>query len=123
VGAIGRWGSVQIDCSDPVALAAFWAAILGSEVDETIGVPPNYVVVTPTATGGPWLSFQRVPEAKATKNRLHLDLVVDDLDTASSRIAELGGRAGSAEDLEEYGYRWRIMLDPEGNEFCVILRR
>ena len=123
MGAIGRWGSIQIDCLDPIALAAFWADILGAEVDETIGDPPHYVVVTPTAIGGPWLSFQRVPETKATKNRLHLDLVVDDLDAASNRITELGGRPGSADDLEEYGYRWRVMHDPEGNEFCVILRR
>ena len=123
MGAIGRWGSVQIDCIDPVALASFWADILGSEVDETIGDPPHYVVVRPPVAEGPWLSFQRVPEAKTTKDRLHLDFVVDDLDAASSRISELGGRPASADDLEEYGYRWRIMHDPEGNEFCVILRR
>jgi predicted enzyme related to lactoylglutathione lyase len=123
VVAIGRWGSVQVDCNDPVALSAFWAGVLGSEVDETIGDPPHYVVVKPAAADGPWLSFQRVPETKETKNRLHLDLVVDDLDTASSRITELGGRPASAEDMQEYGYRWRIMHDPEGNEFCIILRR
>ncbi len=121
--AIGRWGSVQVDCVDPIALAAFWAKTLGSEVDETIGDPPHYVVVRPTATDGPWLSFQRVPETKTSKNRLHLDLVVDDLDVATSRITDLGGRPGSADDLEEYGYRWRVMLVPDGNEFCVILRR
>ena len=80
-------------------------------------------MVRPTATGGPWLSFQRVGETKTTKNRLHIDLVVDDLHVASSRIMELGGRPGSADDLEEYGYRWRVMHDPEGNEFCLILGR
>ena len=121
--AIGRWGSVQVDCIDPVALAAFWANVLGSEVDETIGDPPHYVVVGPTATGGPFLSFQRVSGTKTSKNRLHLDFVVDDLDAASSRIAALGGRRAATNDVEEYGYRWRVMHDPEGNEFCVILRR
>jgi predicted enzyme related to lactoylglutathione lyase len=49
--------------------------------------------------------------------------VVDDLDVASNRIAALGGRRAAADDVEEYGYRWRVMHDPEGNEFCVILRR
>jgi len=121
--AIGRWGSVQVDSADPVTLAAFWANVLGAEVEETIGDPPHYVVVGPTAPGGPWLSFQRVSEIKATKNRLHLDLVVEDLDVASDRVEALGGRRAPEDDLQEYGYRWRVMEDPEGNEFCVILRR
>ena len=73
-----------MDCADPVAEATFWANVLGSAVDETIGDPPHYVVVSPTATGGPWLSFQRVPESKAGKDRLHLDVVVEDLDGGSS---------------------------------------
>lgn len=49
--------------------------------------------------------------------------VVDDLDVASSRVTALGGRRGSADDVEEHGYRWRVMHDPDGNEFCLILRR
>jgi predicted enzyme related to lactoylglutathione lyase len=121
--ALGRWGSVQVDSTDPVTLAAFWANVLGVEVEETIGDPAHYVVVGPTAPGGPWLSFQRVSEVKTAKNRLHLDLVVDDLDVASNRVEALGGGRVSADDVDEYGYRWRVMHDPEGNEFCVILRR
>ena len=119
--AIGRWGSVQVDCTDPAALASFWARVLGSTVDATFGDPPHYVAVGPTAAGGPWLSFQRVPEAKSVKNRLHLDLAVDDLDTGCARIEELGGRRAPGDDVEEYGFRWRLMADPEGNEFCLIL--
>jgi predicted enzyme related to lactoylglutathione lyase len=119
--AIGRWGSVQVDCTDPTTLASFWARVLGSTVYETFGDPPHYVVVAPTAAGGPWLSFQRVPEAKGVKNRLHLDIAVDDLDTGCARIEELGGQRGPGDDVEEYGIRWRLMADPEDNEFCLIL--
>ena len=61
------------------------------------------------------------PESKAGKNRLHLDVVVQDLDVGCSRIEELGGRRAAGPDLEEYGFRWRLMADPEGNEFCLIL--
>jgi predicted enzyme related to lactoylglutathione lyase len=121
VEAVGRWSSVQVDCADPVAEATFWAEVLGSTVDETIGDPPHYVVVSPTASGGPWLSFQRVPEPKTGKNRLHLDVVVEYLDVSCGRIEDLGGRRASGPDMEEYGFRWRLMADPEGNEFCLIV--
>jgi predicted enzyme related to lactoylglutathione lyase len=121
VDAIAQWNSVQVDCDDPVALATFWARIVGSAVEQTMGDPPHYVAVGPTAPGGPWLSFQRVSEAKVVKNRLHLDLVVDDLEAGTARIEELGGRRVSGGDFEEYGFVWRLMTDPEGNEFCLIL--
>ena len=113
---------MQIDCLDPVALAGFWASVLGSQVNDVHGGPPHYVSVRPTAEGGPWLSFQRVPEAKAVKNRLHLDVTVHDLDEATARIEALGGRRLDQPDLEEYGFRWRVLVDPEGNEFCLIVR-
>jgi len=113
---------VQIDCADPVALAGFWASLFGSEVHDAHGDPPHYVSVRPTAAGGPWLSFQRVPEAKTAKNRLHLDVYVGDLDEATARVEALGGRRLDRPDLEEYGFRWRVLADPEDNEFCLIVR-
>jgi predicted enzyme related to lactoylglutathione lyase len=119
--AIGRWGSVQIDCTDPEALAAFWGRLVGTEVRDIFGDPPHYVALGPTAPGGPWLSFQRVPEMKAMKNRLHLDVNVEDLDRASAFVEELGGFGTSASDVHEYGFTWRVVTDPEGNEFCLIL--
>jgi predicted enzyme related to lactoylglutathione lyase len=66
--------------------------------------------------------MQRVPEAKGAKNRLHLDLYPDDLDEASTRVEALGGSRVSPEDVREFGYRWRVMADPAGNEFCLIVR-
>jgi predicted enzyme related to lactoylglutathione lyase len=61
-----------------------------------------------------------VPEAKATKNRVHLDVAVQDVDAAASRIIELGGTKLPYDDHHEDGYSWRIMADAEGNEFCLI---
>jgi predicted enzyme related to lactoylglutathione lyase len=114
-------GWIQIDCSDPIAQAEFWGRLLGLARDEQIlGEPPHYVGLMGPA-GHPQISFQRVPEGKVVKNRIHLDITTDDLDRSASEVVSLGGRALEDEEREQYGYRYRIMADPEGNEFCLIL--
>jgi predicted enzyme related to lactoylglutathione lyase len=115
-GAIGRFRWVVIDSVDPDRIAPFWCALLG--VEEAGWFDANFLCLTDADGGAPPVAFQRVPEAKAVKNRVHLDLSVDDLDDAARRIEALGGRAVS-EVLEVQGYRWRVMADPEGNEFCI----
>ncbi len=117
--AVGRVGWIQIDCADPVGLATFWGAVLGQEFDEPLGDPVHYLGLVPTVPGAPVVSFQRVPEAKTVKNRLHLDVVVDDVEAAAARVAELGGSV-ALEAHREYGFSWRGAIDPEGNEFCLI---
>ena len=114
-------GWIQIDCSDPIAQADFWGALLGLPRDEQIlGDPPRYVgLVGPE--GHPQISFQRVPESKVVKNRIHLDITTDDLDRSTREVVSLGGRALEDDQREEHGYTYRIMVDPEGNEFCLIL--
>jgi predicted enzyme related to lactoylglutathione lyase len=109
-------GYLVIDAADPERLASFWCGLLAVSVDATIG-DGEFLVLSP-AEDGLTVGFQRVPEAKAGKNRLHLDLVVDDLDEATAEVEELGGRwlePGKTRELE--GFRWRCMADPEGNEF------
>jgi predicted enzyme related to lactoylglutathione lyase len=111
-------GFLVIDTTDPLRLAPFWCGLLGVEVDATIG-DGQFVVLAKTSDGMT-VGFQRVPEAKAGKNRLHLDLVVDDLDTATADVEALGGRwlePGTTRDLE--GFQWRCMVDPDGNEFDI----
>jgi len=66
------------------------------------------------------VAFQRVPEPRAGKNRLHFDVEVDDVEVATTRVEALGGTRAPTADFHEYGYRWRVMADPEGNEFCLI---
>lgn len=73
---------------------------------------PNVLVETSTA--GPRLWFQLVPESKAGKNRVHLDLMCSDLGAEIERLTGLGARV--LEDREH----WVIMADPEGNEFDVM---
>jgi predicted enzyme related to lactoylglutathione lyase len=119
---VGRLGYVQIDCADPALLAGFWSQLLGLEFEPPEGLPSVYVGLPPTAPGGPAICFQRVPEPKSAKNRLHFDVIVDDVDAATDRIARLGGSRLS-EDVSEDGFRWRVMADPEGNEFCLIFEQ
>ena len=121
MNAVARLGWIQIDCADPMAQAAFWGEVFGYPVDDDVlGDPPHYAgIVGPD--GHPQVSFQRVPEGKVVKNRIHLDVTTDDLEAARARIKELGGDDLEPEDRNQYGYSYRRMTDPEGNEFCLIL--
>jgi predicted enzyme related to lactoylglutathione lyase len=112
---IGRLSHVVIDCIDPERLAGFWAEALGVELAAHWH---QYVILTPTIDGGPALAFQQVPETKAGKNRVHVDLTVDDLDRASAQVERLGGTVIG--DVEEDGVAVRVVIDPEGNEFCLV---
>jgi hypothetical protein len=104
--------SVTFDCADPLRLAAFWAATLGSNVDEDSTAERAWV--EPAGWGGPTLWFQKVPEPKIAKNRQHFDLrAVGALDAEVRRLVDLGaGELRRRGDLV-------VMKDPEGNEFCV----
>jgi predicted enzyme related to lactoylglutathione lyase len=99
-------GYLVIDAADPERLAMFWCGLLAVSVDTTIG-DGEFLVLSPTEDGLT-VGFQRVAEPKSRKNRLHLDLVVDDLDAATAEIDELGGQwlePGKTRELE--GFRWR----------------
>ncbi|MEO8293125.1 MAG: VOC family protein [Actinomycetota bacterium] len=104
--------TVTWDCEDALRLASFWAAVLGSDVDEDS--TSGRAFVEASGWGGPNMWFNRVPEPKSAKNRLHFDLrPLGTLDDEVRRLTDLG--ASVAERLEDHV----IMRDPEGNEFCV----
>jgi predicted enzyme related to lactoylglutathione lyase len=119
--AVGRIDAITIDCDDGLGLARFWAAIFGTEIESAVGDPPAYVDLLPVP-GVPILRFQRVPEAKTVKNRMHLDVAVEDLEEGAARVVALGGRRVSNEPFAEWSYRWLVMADPEDNEFCLVIR-
>jgi catechol 2,3-dioxygenase-like lactoylglutathione lyase family enzyme len=113
---IGWIGFVTIDCADPERLAAWWGDLLGLKVGRRGG--PYVELERPRAgVPRPTLVFQRVPEPKVGKARIHLDIVVADLEAATRRALALG--ASIAEDLASED-PWLVMRDPEGNEFCLI---
>ena len=107
---------VTFDCLDPYALGSFWAAAVGGRVqgDDSPGDPA--VLVT---YGGTPLLFEQVPEGKAGKNRLHLDLVPDlPREQEVERLRGLGAEVLHDRTRPD-GSGWVVMADPEGNEFCV----
>jgi predicted enzyme related to lactoylglutathione lyase len=114
---IGRISFLTIDANDPDRLASFWAELLGTRVDE---VSDGGRFVFLAAAHGHSLSFQRVPDAKSGKNRVHLDVRVEDLGGATDAIVALGGTwDGSERTLD--AARWRTLKDPEGNEFDIFV--
>jgi predicted enzyme related to lactoylglutathione lyase len=130
-----RIDAIVFDCRDAAPLARFWAAALGWHVapnDDAevirlalVGVhdvedEPSVMVVPPEdQADAPRLFFTEVPEPKLTKNRVHVDVIADDdLETEVARLEDLG--ASVRNWAEEAGGMWCVMLDPEGNEFCVM---
>ena len=103
---------VVFDCADPGSLAAFWMEALGYE--KKSGGDAWVEIVDPAGTG-PGLFFQRVPEPKAVKNRVHIDLRHDDVPAEIERLCTLGARKGPVQAHEDL----TVLLDPEGNEFCI----
>ena len=139
---------VTFDCAGPAALAAFWSAALGYERQapppgfdtweaalEAFGVPESErdsrdAVVPPEGSHGPRLFFQRVPEDKVVKNRVHLDVRAAPglqgdarmaaLEEDAERLVALGAtrlRRFEPEPPMDAGHI--VMQDPEGNEFCL----
>ncbi|MGH9191189.1 MAG: VOC family protein [Acidimicrobiales bacterium] len=76
-----------LDCADPEALAEFWAPALGYV---SLGTAGAYVALFPNGRPGPKLLLQRVPEAKAVKNRMHFDIEVADIHAEADRLVALG---------------------------------
>lgn len=113
-----RIQSFSIDSTDPSRLAGFWEQALGWRRTEDT---PDEVALEPPAGSPPEipdLLFLRVPEEKAGKNRLHLDLRPLDQEAEVARLEALGARRvdiGQGPDVT-----WVVLADPDGNEFCVL---
>jgi hypothetical protein len=137
---------ITFDCSDPDRLAHFWADLLGYQLDsppdgydswedwlKAQGIPESEwnsaSAITDPDGPGPRIFFQRVPEQKQVKNRVHLDVNAGgprgrpaddrrvDVDAAVERAVALG--ATKVRLVEERGERFYVMQDPERNEFCL----
>jgi predicted enzyme related to lactoylglutathione lyase len=116
-----RQTEVVIDCADHDTVVAFWTAALGWERRD---VNEQYVAVAPSAAEraaeGPRplpILFQKVPEPKVVKNRAHIDFEADDMAAEVARLVGLGATVVAERSLGDF--RWTVLADPEGNEFCV----
>jgi Glyoxalase-like domain len=104
------------DCRAPEPIATFWAAVLGYQLVDLD--QDGAEIRDPKGTGVPIL-FIVVPEGKSVKNRLHLDLRPEtSMAAEKERVAALGAK--EFRYVSEGGSFWTVMLDPEGNEFCIL---
>jgi catechol 2,3-dioxygenase-like lactoylglutathione lyase family enzyme len=118
-----RFTELVIDCHDPEALAAFWAAVLDYRV---LSREDGEVEIGPEAGFGgaaPTLVFGRVPDPTPGKLRLHIDVNPTDRDQDAEleRLLSLGAAPADVGQTGEEN--WHVLADPEGNEFCLLRRR
>ena len=118
-----RFSELVVDCRDPEALAAFWAAVLDYQV---LSCEEGEVEIGPEAGFGgaaPTIVFGRVPDPTPGKLRLHIDVNPTDRDQEAElqRLLELGATPADVGQTGDEG--WHVLADPEGNEFCLLKRR
>ncbi|QKW23420.1 VOC family protein [Kitasatospora sp. NA04385] len=111
--------NVAIDCADAYGLARFWSGVTGRPVDPECRPGDRETQVT--LGDGLVLYFNRVPEAKTVKNRVHLCLRPDGTarDAEVDRLLALGATL-VGDHRHADGTGWAVLADPEGNEFCVL---
>jgi hypothetical protein len=119
-----RFSELVVDCRDPEALAAFWAAVLdyrvlGREDDGSVEIGPEAGFGGPAPT----LVFGPVTDPTPGKRRLHIDLNATDRDQDAEleRLLSLGATPADVGQTGDEG--WHVLADPEGNEFCLLERR
>jgi len=113
-----RLGEIVIDCADHETVVPFWLEAMGDYT--RVDVNEQYVGISPIerAAGRPAILFQKVPEPKTVKNRVHLDLRGESMADEVARLRALGAMFVAERALGD-AVRWTVMADPEGNEFCV----
>ena len=109
---------IVIDCSDLARSARFWADVLGDVAGPATSV--RYRSLIPGNGQGIEVLLQRTGDGKYQKNRLHLDLRTAGLDREAGWILGLGASLLTGHPVTEHGWRWHILADPDGNEFCVL---
>ena len=107
--------NVTFDCADPRRLASFWADVTDYAV---VMERDDFVALqAPDKRGVRRILFFKVPEPKVAKSRVHVDLAAKEPEAEIERLVALG--ATKLDYREGNGTSWTVMLDPEGNEFCI----
>lgn len=106
---------LTLDVNDLDVQTEFWCGALGYEHKAGAG---QYRALVDPAGKSPKMLLQQVDEPKTAKNRLHIDIHVDDVEIETDRLVGIGAtRVGN---VDQFGITWVVLNDPEGNEFCVV---
>jgi len=114
---IGSLQAIVVDCANPEALARFWQALIGGDVDVE---DPDWVSLDGDDDGF-YVVFQRVSDGGSGKGRIHFDVEVDDLPSAIDDAEQLGARKIGGTVVDDDGGSFQVMADPGGNEFLFLL--
>ena len=113
----GPIAAVVVDCADPRAMARFW----GEAMDWTPHEMTDDHALLRSAKGvGPYLEFLRTPHLKERRNRVHLDLLPYPVDGQAAEVTRLDTLGATPADVGQGDVPWKVLADPEGNEFCVL---
>jgi hypothetical protein len=120
-----KLNEIVIDCHDPRRLADFWCQVLDYKIvdegEDEVEINDHRITREEFLAGPvpPSLLFERVPEGKTVKNRLHLDVSPIDVDQ-QAEVERLIGLGARHVDIGQGEQSWVVLADPEGNEFCVL---
>jgi Glyoxalase-like domain len=114
-----RIGNITVDCHDVLKMAAFWSAVLGRPIDKGSSEVFASIGGADGTRQEPAWYFNKVPEPKQAKNRVHIDLVNPD-PAAIDELVLLGATVAGKHKVP--GHPWTVLQDPEGNEFCIAAK-
>ncbi|MGY1495268.1 VOC family protein [Streptomyces sp. QTS52] len=113
----GPIAAVVVDCADPRAMARFWEEAMDWTLHE---VTDDRALLRSAKGVGPYLEFLRTPHLKDMRHRVHLDVVPSLGDGQAAEVTRLEALGATLADTGRGDFPWRILADPEGNEFCVL---
>ncbi|MGD0602921.1 MAG: VOC family protein [Streptosporangiaceae bacterium] len=116
----GLFGGLVVDCSDPARMAGFWELATGWT---RRGAGANGVSLRSPQDVGPYLTLLKVPEAKTSKNRVHLDVAPQPGEDHAAAVKALLEAGAAPADVGQGDVPWAVLADPEGGEFCVLTPR
>lgn len=108
-----KLSTIVMNTNDPAPLVVFWTAFL----ETTVSAEADGFTWLASEPGQPRIAFQEVPSPTNGRRRLHLDFEAGDMDAEVARALSLGAKA--VEEHTVPGFRWAVLADPDGNEFCI----
>lgn len=116
-----RVGNITFDCDDVLMMAVFWSAVLERPLDKGSSELFASIGGADAARQEPAWYFNKVPQSKRAKNRVHVDLVNPD-PSAIDDLVRLGATVSGEQQVPGGTHQWTVLRDPEGNEFCIAAK-
>jgi predicted enzyme related to lactoylglutathione lyase len=113
----GPIAAIVVDCTDPGAMTRFWTDVLGWTRHD---VTDEHALLRAAEDIGPYLELARTPHLPSRWHRAHLDLVPRPVSGFAAEVARVEALGATPADVGQGEVTWRVLADPEGNEFCIL---